>query len=325
MKIKDLKVNEMLTMPLVVLSAVARETKTKKAYLAMEFFDGTDKINGNYWDWSSGAIPEKNAVLDVSAQVTEYMGVKQLNIKALKTCTTKTIADFAPESDFDISATYSAAYDLMSTVSDNTLRRIAIGALEEFKNLWLTVPGAISVHHNYLGGTLVHSYGVACKAKVMAEETNGANVDLAIVGGMLHDIGKLSTYQIDGASIDMTDAGRLYEHAYIGASTIVLLADKYTDISDRPTSTVEDPDVTKIRLLQHIVLSHHGKLEYGAVVVPHCIEAYIVNLADMLDATNEQIRTASAAKPEDAIWTDKVWALSNHQHLTHQYISRIMH
>lgn len=61
MKLKELKMGSTFTIPLVVLGATARETKAKKPYLQMEFFDGTDKINANYWDWSGKNIPEKNA------------------------------------------------------------------------------------------------------------------------------------------------------------------------------------------------------------------------------------------------------------------------
>lgn len=313
MKIKDLSINDVCTITLVVLSATARETKAKKPYLALEFFDGTDKINGNYWDWATDKIPAVNDILDVSAQVTEWAGNKQLNVKAMRKNTTRVLADFAPTSGYDISETYKNAYSLMNDVKDETLRTIAVALLEELKELWLTVPGAISVHHNYIGGTLIHSYGVATKAKALAEVTEGANVDLATVGGMLHDLGKLYTYDINGVSIDKTANGKLYEHLFIGAEFIGNFADSHVDM--------DDPYVYgKIRALRHIILSHHGKLEYGSPVTPMCIEAYIVHYADMLDATNEQIRTANNNGP---IWTDRIYTLGNCPHLSHEYVGEL--
>ena len=316
MKIKDFATNDMVETALVVMSATARETKAKKPYLTLELFDGTDRIIGNYWDWSTGNIPAVNAILDVLAQVTEWQGTKQLNIKALKTNTTKQLADFSPNSGFDIAETYKDAYALMSEVRDDTLRTIALAVLEELRPSWITVPGAVSVHHNYVGGTLVHSYGVATKAKALAEVTEGANVDLAIVGGMLHDLGKLFTYRINGVNIDKTANGNLYEHIFMGAEFIGNFAESHVD--------TEDPYVYgKIRLLRHIILAHHGVLEYGSPVTPQCIEAYIVHFADNLDATNEQIRVATKAAA-DSIWTDKLWPLSNRPHLTHRYTADIM-
>lgn len=316
MKIAQLEVGKVCEIALVVKSAVARETKAKKPYLVVEFFDGTDTIVGNYWDWSSGNIPDVNAILDVKAQVTEWQGVKQLNIKAMSTCTTRQLADFAPTSIHDIAETYKAAYALMMDVADDTLRTIAIAILEELKELWITIPGAKNVHHAYIGGTLIHSYNVAVKAKAMAMVTEGANVDMVTVGAMLHDLGKLYTYKIDGVNIDTTSDGKLYEHIFIGAEFLGNFAEMHVD-TDNPMV------YGKIRLLRHIILSHHGKLEYGSPVPPQCIEALIVHLADMLDASAEQIIDASR-KVGDDIWTDKIWTLNNKPHLSVQYIKYLM-
>lgn len=316
MKIKELELNKMCDITLVVMSASARETKAKKPYLVIEFFDGTDRIVGNYWDWTSGNIPEVNAVLDVKAQVTEWQGVKQLNVKSMAISTTRQLADFVPISEYDIAETYKNAYALMSDIHDNALRELAIAILEELKEAWITVPGAKTVHHNYTGGTLIHSYSVAVKAKAIAEVTEGANVDLATVGGMLHDLGKLFTYRMSGVSIDTTSEGKLYEHLFIGAEFVGNFADSHIDTDDLAISG-------KVRLLRHIILSHHGEREFGSPVTPQCIEAYIVHFADMLDATNEQIRVAAKAA-EGRMWTDKVWTLHNSPHVTPEYVSALM-
>lgn len=315
MKIRDLEVGKMCEITLVVKSATARETKAKKPYLALEFFDGTDTISGNYWDWVSGVIPDVNAVLDVKAQVTEWQGAKQLNIKTLNTCTTRHLADFAPTSDHDIAETYKKAYALMCEVQDDTLRDIAVSILEELRERWITVPGATGVHHAYMGGTLIHSYSVAVKAKALAQATDGANVDVAVVGAMLHDLGKLFTYKIEGVTIDRTSEGKLYEHIFMGAEFVGNFVESL--LPDNPV--VEG----KVRLLRHIILSHHGKLEYGSPVPPQCIEAWIVHLADMLDANAEQIIAASKKVGED-IWTDKVRTLNNSSQLSVQYIQWLM-
>ena len=89
LKIKDLEIGKSYTIPLVVLSATARETKAKKPYLALEFYDGTDKIAANYWDWPGKVVPEKNTILNVSGQVIEWQGTKQLNVRGLTTNTEK--------------------------------------------------------------------------------------------------------------------------------------------------------------------------------------------------------------------------------------------
>lgn len=316
LKFTDLEINKIYTIPLVVTTASARETRAKKPYLAMEFYDGLSKLNGNYWDWAGKNIPAKNTILDVTAQVTEYNGAKQLTVKSLATNTELHISEFSPESGQDVGEVYKDAYELCASVKDDLLRTIALASLEELQELWLVVPGAKAVHHAFIGGTLIHSLSVANLSKVMAEAIPTANTDLCIVGGMLHDIGKLFTYKLNGVTIDMTDEGMLYDHLYLGAEFINGLVDRVAPVE--AGSVLE----SKLEMLRHIILSHHGKLEYGAVVPPQSIEAHIVFHADMTDAAAEQVLEQSK-KLQDTKWTDRIWALENRPHLTTQYVSKV--
>lgn len=317
MKITDLEVGTMCDITLVVKSATARETRAKKPYLVVEFFDGTDDITGNYWDWSSGNIPEVNSILDVHAQVTEYLGKKQLNIKTMRSNNTRHLSEFAPASNDDLSAVYKEAHALISDVHDNMLRDLALGLLEDLRDAWLTVPGAKGVHHAYIGGTLIHSLSVAKIAKAIANNVSGANEDLCVVGGMLHDLGKLYTYKMNGISITMTDDGQLYEHIFIGAEFIGNYAETHVDADDYA-------NMKKLQLLRHIILSHHGELEFGSPVFPQCIEAFIVNYADGIDSTAEQIRAAARKVPDNIKWTERIYTLNNRAQLTPAYVNYIM-
>ena len=316
-KISTLENGNIYTIPLVVKSATARETKAKKPYLALEFYDGTDTINGNYWDWNSGNIPATNTILDVTAQVTEWMGTPQLNVKAMRTNSELTLANFMPTSGHDISRVYRDAYALMSSVRDDTLRQIALNIMDELMDKWLKVPAASGVHHAYVGGTLVHSYSVAKIAEAIAATMPDANRDLCIVGGMLHDLGKLFTYKLDGVNITLTDEGQLYDHIFIGAEFVGNFADSVVDMDDYFAQH-------KVRLLRHIILSHHGKLEYGSPVTTKCIEAIIVSAADGIDASAEQIREAARKVPDGLKWTDKIYTQNNKPHLTPKYVEVVM-
>lgn len=315
MKINELEVGRIVDIVLAVKSATARETKAKKPYLSLEFYDGVDTISGNYWDWGGMNIPAKNTVLNVKAQVTEWQGAKQLNVKTMSTNTEIPLSDFAPSSGIDANEVYSNAYALITEVKDDFLRSITLAVLEELHDKWLTVPGAKGVHHAYTAGTLIHSYSVACIAKAIAEHTPGANVDLCTVGGMLHDIGKLYTYKLNGVAIDMTDEGMMYDHIFMGAEFIGNYADNHY--------MMDETCMLKLEMLRHIILAHHGRLEYGSVTVPLSIEAHIVYHADAIDAAAEQVRSQSA-KVGNAKWTDRIWPLENRPHLTTQYVAEVM-
>lgn len=317
MKISNLEVGKSCEITLVVKSATARETKAKKPYLQLELFDGTDTVSANYWDWTSGNIPPVNSILDVMAQVTEWQGKLQLNVKALRNNATRHLAEFMPTSGNDLSKIYNDAYDLMCQVTDDMLRDLALGLLEELRDKWLTVPGARGVHHAYIGGTLVHSYSVAKIAKAIAKTVPEANVDMCVVGGMLHDIGKLFTYTMNGITIDMTDDGMLYDHIFMGAELVGNFADAHLN-TDRYANA------KKLQLLRHIILSHHGSLEFGSPVIPQCIEAIIVNSADGIDASAEQIRDAARKVPDSVKWTDRIYTMGNKPKLTPHYVDVIM-
>ena len=315
LKIKDLSIGGITTIVLVVMSATARETKAKKPYLQLELYDGTDTIQGNYWDWTSGKIPDKNTILDVTAQVTEYQGVKQLNIKGMSINTDRHISEFEPSSGVNMSEVYNEAYALSSDIKDDFLRDLTLALLEQLSSRWLTVPGAKGIHHAFVGGTLVHSLSVAKIAKAISRCVPDSNDDLCFVGGLLHDLGKLYTYKLNGISIDMTDEGMMYEHVFMGAEFIGNFAENNGMVDNMFNEQ-------KLALLRHIILSHHGIMEYGAAVPPACIEAHIVHRADGVDASVQQI-TEQSRKLGDVMWTDRIWGLNNRPQLTPQYVKAV--
>lgn len=311
-KIDDLVIGSKCNVPLVVKTVTAKETKTGKPYLFFELYDGTEAIVGNYWDWNGNVKPEKNTILNVVGKVDVWMGKKQININALTTNTDLELAEFMPASEHDLGEAYKFAYSFLSSVTNDTLRSIALGLLEDEQALWITVPGAKTVHHAYVGGTLVHSLSVASIAKSIAENVPGANIDLCMVGGFLHDFGKLFTYSINGVSIEMTDTSRLLEHSFLGAYRIGNWATTNINLDGDSRVTLE--------MLLHIILSHHGRPEYGAAVSPLSIEAHIVSHADGIDAKAEQIRDAS--KGVEGVWTEKIWSINNHTHLATGFVQQ---
>lgn len=318
MKISEFKVGETISVSLLVKEASARATKAGKPFLSLTLGDGFTEISGNYWTWAGKVVPDKGAVLRISAAVAEWQGAKQLNIKVMANDLETPVAVFMPKSDFDLIKVYEEAMNLVDSIDDDFYNSVCREVLEEYRSQFMLIPGAKFVHHAYVGGTLIHSVSVAKIARVMAATIDEASVDLCTSGALLHDLGKLVSYSVNGAIIDITDIGMLEGHIMAGVDMLDLVVQR----SFRPIS---EQNQAKYALLRHVILSHHGEQQYGAIVNPRSIEAYIVSSADRLDANCEQIRVASKAVGDvSTIWTDRIYMLDNAPHVSSIYTENLM-
>lgn len=130
-------------------------------------------------------------------------------------------------------------------------------------------PAAKRMHHAYVGGLLEHTVGVMKLVQAICIVQKGSiEPAIAMVGAAFHDIGKVIEYRVDGT---LTDCGKLWGHSHAGAVIV------QNNLGLNGVST-------GIRwLVSHIILSHHGRLEWGAIVEPKTAEAFTVHMADLLD------------------------------------------
>ena len=158
-------------------------------------------------------------------------------------------------------------------MTDTPLFYLAISILEKYKKAFTTSSAALVVHHNYKGGLIYHTYRMAKSADALTNIYTGLNKELVICGAVLHDIGKIMEFKTSelGES-EMTDLGVLFGHPFCGALTVKFMSSK------------SNYNPEEVRLLIHILLSHHGKGEYGAVVAPAIPEAFAVHHIDNMDA-----------------------------------------
>jgi len=146
----------------------------------------------------------------------------------------------------------------------------------EFVHEYCYAPSAITHHHNYLGGNLEHTIGVLRLCSSIAEYYHNVNMDLLLTGAILHDIGKLKEYGY-GAAIDKTDIGNFIGHIVIGDRWLRRMTETL-----RSSGKAFDEDLE--HHLAHILLSHHGKYEWGSPRMPKTLEASIVHQADFMDS-----------------------------------------
>ena len=166
--------------------------------------------------------------------------------------------------------------DLISKIENEELQNF-VNAVFFKHGLWekfRTWPAAVTYHHAYFGGLLEHSNSVTIGARDLAEHYYDfkipVNLDLITAGGLLHDIGKLDAYK-NSPVPQMNPVGTVIEHVSLGYHKFMSLAEIENLNSDITTA------------IGHIILSHHGKFEYGSPVLPETPEAMIVSSADEID------------------------------------------
>jgi 3'-5' exoribonuclease len=177
---------------------------------------------------------------------------------------------------------------------------------DAFRQRYEQCPGAPGTgHHALIGGLLQHTSEVVSIARQIARVAR-ANEDLVTAGALLHDIGKLESYSWETGVFDTTERGRLAGHVVIGAMMF------RAAMAAHPTPVCTDEEAM---LIEHLILSHHGRLEYGSPVRPMTLEAEILHFADDASAKTAAINEAYQSPeyfPGDAkLSTKRLWQLDN--------------
>ena len=146
----------------------------------------------------------------------------------------------------------------------------------KFVNEFTHSPSAITHHHNYVGGNLEHTVGVIRLCKNICEMYKNINRDLVITGAILHDVGKLKEYETT-AAIEKTDEGNFIGHIVMGDRWV---REKIAELRNKGKDFDQDLEDK----LCHIIISHHGKYEFGSPRMPITIEAAVIHAADMMDS-----------------------------------------
>ena len=164
--------------------------------------------------------------------------------------------------------------ELLATVHNPHILRLLKLVFDEASPVWAyyrDAPAAKHYHQAYRHGLLEHCLTVAQAVSAMSAIFPGIDRDIAVAGALLHDIGKLETYQLAGGAIEMSDDGRLMGEIPLGYYRVRRAIER---LDGFPTELAQ--------ALLHIILSHHGSLEHGSPVVPCTREATLVHMMDNL-------------------------------------------
>lgn len=299
LKVHDLYqfVNQKIVTYLLVVSKELREGK-KDYFVRVQMMDKTGPIVGNVWNNALSVVEQFNDgdVVKLEAMVISYKDQIQMNITKIRKATEDEydMMDFIPKTNKDINAMSDQLFAYIDGIQDLLIKQLLKSIFEDkdYFTRFAQCPAAKSWHHNFVGGLLEHTLSVT-KICDFASKQYPVNRDILIAGALLHDSGKVYEYT-SMPSIDFTDEGRLIGHIPMADYMITEKAFKINNFS---------PIV--LMKLRHLILSHHGEMEKGAVKIPQMIEAVVLHFADNLDAQTVGVnQLIEAASDPNAKWTE---------------------
>ena len=266
-------------------------TKNGKEYGNLVLQDKTGQIESKIRDLHSPGIRDFDAMdyVYVEGNVTVFNNANQLNIQRIQKAPEGSYdqADYFPISSKNIDDMYKELRDLIASVKNLYLKQLLMSFFiddKAFARRFKSHSAAKSVHHGFIGGLLEHTLSVAQLCSMIAGHYPFIDRDLLITGALLHDIGKTSELSPFPQN-DYTDEGQLLGHIIIGAR----MAEEHIASIDGFPERLRNE-------LVHMILSHHGELEYGSPKKPALIEAMVLSLADNMDAKVETMYEALSTK-----------------------------
>ncbi|KYG66003.1 HD family phosphohydrolase [Bdellovibrio bacteriovorus] len=259
--------------------------KNGRAFMVLQLGDNTGTIEGRLWDRVDELTREFELgdVIKVKGQVQLFQNRKQLIVHRLERIdpTQVNFEDFMPKASKDSEDMLVELLQMVRSMKNDHLRQLVLDTLEdpEIKPMVLRAPAAKSIHHAWIGGLLEHILSICRIMDFMGKHYPFLNRDLLLFGAIFHDIGKLWELSYENG-ISYTDRGRLIGHMQIACELVDKKASRILGFTE------ELRDICK-----HIILSHHGKLEYGSPKRPKFMEAMVIAMVDDFDSKVSTLKT----------------------------------
>lgn len=282
--VNELQVNSDITAVFLVQSKDVRQKKSGEPYLSLTLGDRSGDIDAKMWDNVEEVLDgfERDDFVRVRGRVQIFQNKPQLTVHRLQKLDDREVdlGDFFPVSQRGLDEMWAELMGLIGGMGNPHLKALlsALMADEEIARRYRIAPAAKSIHHAWLGGLIEHVLSLAHLARVTAAHYQGVDLDLLLTGVVLHDIGKIYelTYE---RSISYSSEGQLLGHIIIA---LRLIDEKLRGLPEFPA---------RLRtLVEHMIVSHHGELEYGSPKTPMFLEALLLHHLDNLDSKMEAMR-----------------------------------
>lgn len=265
---------ELINEPFLLDDVARRKTRDGRPFLLCTMRDKTGLLNGVFWDvpeYIDAWIRPGIAVL-VSGSTNNYKNTLQVNITDLNQAGSIASAELLPSSQRPRDEMLSELQRFVEQLSAPWSALVSQILLEEpLLTRFADAPAARTMHHAYIGGLMEHTLSMATLANFLAGNYPYVNKDLLLAGTLLHDVGKTEEYSIDG-SFGFSEDGRLVGHI---VRAVVII--------EKAAAELNFPE-EDLRQLVHLIVSHHGLLEWGSPVKPKTLEAVLLHQIDLLDS-----------------------------------------
>lgn len=270
-----LSIGDRLTNELFFIVTMKEKTaKNLKQYLSVCFATSTSRIYGNLWDTSleTSKFQEGDYVW-INGIIDEFNGSGQLNISNIEKAYDVTLEPYHPDVHFaDLKQRF---YNLVNSIplhseSGQLLNRIMSD--QQLMEKYFRAPAAVTMHHNFVYGLLLHSVSVA---EYVAQRASERERNIGIVAGLMHDIGKIDIYEFFGPTVRFSELGKFMDHISHGVGILKPFLQGVRNEYTYP--------------LINAILGHHGKLEHGSPILPKTPFAWLVYHADLWDSHSQHL------------------------------------
>lgn len=281
-----------------------------KPFLSIVFQDKSGEIEGKLWDVSDEDlkryIPE--SIVSVVGEVQNYRGQKQMKIKGLRETSAldSVSADqFLKTAPIKRDEIQQELMHYLFAIKNANLQRVTHYLVKKYEAEYFSYPAAMRHHHEFVSGLSFHSLSMLRIADQLQQQYTELDADLLYAGIILHDLGKV--IELSGpVATTYTITGNLLGHISIVSNEIAKAAAEL------------QIDSEEIVVLQHIILSHHGKGEWGSPKPPLVMEAELIHLIDQMDASLNML-TKALAHTDPGTYSERIFGLDNRSFYNPKY------
>jgi len=297
----------------VLVTSVVAKNASNGMYLDVELQDSTGTVTGKVWQASETDI-EKYAELEakvvhVNGTKVTYRNQVQLKIVKIEIATNAQLEKFIEKAPIDAAEIQMEIEKYMLDIRDAAMLRIIKQMMNKHGQLFYTYPAASKNHHNFMSGLAYHTLSMLRLAEHIGKLYPSLNMTYLYAGIIAHDFGKV--LELSGVvATSYTTYGKLIGHINIAYGEVELAAHELG---------LDDAQAREsVMILQHLILSHHGKYEFGSPKLPHIREAEVLNFIDNLDARITTLDKALAEVPAGS-FTPRIFSLENRQFYKPKY------